>query len=147
MNLAYRMKTHKNFKIIARSQTNKLGVTLSIIFLLLIPMLGYGALQETQAAEQEASVDKNTPESSSETENNGEKSLANEPESLGRLLYENHCLSCHESMVHIRNAHKAKTFTDVQYWVGRWAQELEIKWSADEIDAVVQHLNDTFYHY
>jgi len=31
--------------------------------------------------------------------------------------------------------------------VGRWSQEVGTKWSADEIDAVVQYLNDTFYHY
>ncbi|WP_455212173.1 hypothetical protein [Kaarinaea lacus] len=119
---------------------------MGMFFLLLLPTLSSAAVQQTQGVEKDT-INATASVSSSESKKNDKKSLANEPEPLGKLLYENHCLSCHESMVHIRGAHKAKTFTDVQYWVGRWAQELDIKWSADEIDAVVQHLNDTFYHY
>jgi hypothetical protein len=112
-----------------------------------IPLLTYAAVKDSQAVEPE-NVDAGiTAVKASENHNDDQKNLANEPSSRGKLLYENHCLSCHESMVHIRGAHKAKTIEDVQYWVGRWAVELNVKWSADEIDDVVQHLNQTFYHY
>jgi hypothetical protein len=105
------------------------------------------AVKETQTVEQ-TDVDATlTQVTSSQGKKDDDNNLANEPASLGKLLYENHCHSCHESMVHIREKHKAKTFQDIQYWVGRWAMELDVKWSADQIDAVVQHLNDTFYHY
>lgn len=133
---------NSNLKIKPVSQLRALGLILGMV----VPLLSCAAVKEPQSVEKE-SVDTTASVSSSEGEKNDEKSLANEPESLGKMLYENHCLSCHESMVHIRGAHKAKTFSDIQYWVGRWAQELDVKWSADEIDAVVQHLNDTFYHY
>ena len=112
-----------------------------------IPLWTYAALQETQTTPQPGNGGTDKTVVSPQSPNNDEKNLANEPLPRGQLLYENHCQSCHESIVHIREDHKAKNFADVQYWVGRWAQEVETKWSADEIDAVVQYLNDTFYHY
>lgn len=108
----------------------------------------------TNAAIEDTVIDKKTEASASDKsaastkQSKDEKqNLANEPLPRGQLLYENQCHSCHESTVHIRKDHKAKNFAEIQYWVGRWANELGTKWSADEIDAVVQYLNDTFYHY
>jgi cytochrome c5 len=72
-------------------------------------------------------------------------SLANTPESRGKLLYENHCTSCHESNAHIRANRKVKTFDDITYWVKRWSTELDLKWNADEIADVVHYLNKEYY--
>jgi cytochrome c5 len=121
--------------------------TIGLVLGVAIPLSSCAAVKENQAVEVENIDTAVTSEVVVESKNNDQKDLANEPTSRGKLLYENHCHSCHESMVHIRGAHKAKTYEDIQYWVGRWAQELNVKWSADEIDDVVQHLNQTFYHY
>ena len=70
-----------------------------------------------------------------------------EPDSLarGHLLYENHCLSCHESQVHIRNNHKAHSLKDVQHEVMRWSEELKLPWQASEIRDVSGFLYQTYY--
>ena len=38
----------------------------------------------------------------------------------GRQLYENHCTSCHESQVHIREHAKVRSMTDLRYQIQRW---------------------------
>jgi cytochrome c5 len=139
------MKLQKN-SYLRLASAAKLS-TLFLILSVTCPIGINAAVKETQSVGQEDINKAITPVSSAQSKKDDKKNTANDPASLGKLLYENHCLSCHESLVHIRGAHKAKTFEDVQYWVGRWALELDVKWSADEIDAVVQHLNDTYYHY
>ena len=138
------MKMH----IISRSGIRSvLKLFILNLFFIMVPLMSGAAVTDASSIEQENIDTAIAPASNSEDKESNDKNLANEPVPLGKMLYENHCLSCHESMVHIRGAHKAKTYGDIQYWVGRWALELDIKWSSDEIDAVVQHLNDTFYHY
>ena len=53
----------------------------------------------------------------------------------GEMLYTNHCLSCHESIVHIREKRSAKNL------------ELDLKWSSHEVEDVVLYLNLRYYHY
>jgi len=55
----------------------------------------------------------------------------------GRTLYENHCTQCHESTVHIRERRKANNFAVLQGFVERWANELALGWSREEIDQVL----------
>ncbi len=145
MDSLYLMKPQTTSRLRIKSVT-KLP-TLCLVLGMVVPLLSCAAVKDTSSIEQANMDTATTPKSSSESKKDDNKSLANEPAALGKMLYENHCRSCHESMVHIRGAHKAKTYQDIQYWVGRWALELDVKWSADQIDAVVQHLNDTFYHY
>ncbi|MCU7922000.1 MAG: hypothetical protein KZQ88_04815 [Candidatus Thiodiazotropha sp. (ex Dulcina madagascariensis)] len=63
----------------------------------------------------------------------------------GRLLYENHCLICHDSQVHIRNNQKVHTLGGVSREVIRWSEELKLTWRASEINDVTQYLYRTFY--
>ncbi len=63
----------------------------------------------------------------------------------GRLLYENHCLACHESQVHIRNNQKVHTLGGVNREVIRWSEELKLTWRASEINDVSHYLYRTFY--
>jgi mono/diheme cytochrome c family protein len=67
--------------------------------------------------------------------------------SRGQLLYENHCTSCHASIVHIRENRNAKSMADLHGWVQRWADELRLKWSNEEIDDVAQYLAHRFYKF
>ena len=70
-----------------------------------------------------------------------------EPGSLerGRLLYENHCLDCHESQVHIRKNHKVHNLDGVHREVIRWAEELQLPWQASEILDVSGYLYQRYY--
>lgn len=63
----------------------------------------------------------------------------------GRLLYENHCLGCHESSFHIRQNQKAQSVEDVRMQVLRWSAEQKLAWQDKEIDDVVRYLSRTFY--
>jgi len=68
-------------------------------------------------------------------------------DSRGKMLYENHCRVCHDSTVHIRENHKAKSPDDIRYWATRWSKYLKLDWGSDEIDVVVDHLSKTYYHF
>jgi mono/diheme cytochrome c family protein len=63
----------------------------------------------------------------------------------GRLLYENHCTGCHESRVHIRERHKARSADDVLGWVERWRTDLKLGWGAAEVADVAAYLDTKFY--
>jgi cytochrome c5 len=65
----------------------------------------------------------------------------------GQQLYENHCTSCHESTVYIRERRRAKTFADVRGWTVHWSKELKLNWGQEEVDDVVRYLNGQFYRY
>ena len=65
--------------------------------------------------------------------------------SRGELLYENHCTVCHDSTVHIRENRKAKSITDLRGWAARWAGELKLNWSSDDIDDVAEYLAQRYY--
>ncbi len=69
------------------------------------------------------------------------------PAPRGRQLYENHCIACHDSVVHVRNARKAKNLAALRGWVVRWSGELELKWGDSEVTDVVMYLNEQFYHF
>jgi mono/diheme cytochrome c family protein len=65
----------------------------------------------------------------------------------GEMLYTNHCLNCHESIVHVREKRSAKNLDAIRDAVNRWSQELELKWSSREVEDVVLYLNLRYYHY
>ena len=63
----------------------------------------------------------------------------------GRLLYENHCKVCHTSVVHVREQRKATSRAEIQSWIWRWQQELNLQWGTPEVNDVSEHLNDRYY--
>lgn len=67
--------------------------------------------------------------------------------SRGQLLYENHCQGCHRSTLHLRRDRKAKSPREVRAWVVRWAGELRLPWSAEEMDDVADYLERRFYRF
>jgi len=67
--------------------------------------------------------------------------------SRGQLLYENHCRKCHESQVHIRGNHKAKTLADIRGWVTKWQSEEKLGWQTEDIHEVADYLARTFYKF
>lgn len=65
--------------------------------------------------------------------------------SRGRLLYENHCTACHESVLHVREAKRARTLPELRAWVVKWSVYQKLRWRKEEIEDVVNDLNTRFY--
>ena len=65
----------------------------------------------------------------------------------GQMLYENHCTSCHESMVYIRAKRKATNYKEVANWVNQRAVWLNLGWTGVEKQEVLQYLNERYYKY
>jgi mono/diheme cytochrome c family protein len=63
----------------------------------------------------------------------------------GRLLYENHCQDCHDSLAHMRASRKASTAATVRGYVIRWQGVQGLRWSESEIDDVTTWLYLRFY--
>jgi cytochrome c5 len=65
----------------------------------------------------------------------------------GQMLYENHCMACHESVIHIRGNHRAQSQEDLRGRVSHWANYLHLRWGREEVEEVVNHLNDQYYKF
>ena len=65
----------------------------------------------------------------------------------GQMLYENHCMSCHESTVYIRTKRKATNYKEVGNWVNQFADWLNLGWGDVEKQEVMQYLNERYYKY
>jgi hypothetical protein len=65
----------------------------------------------------------------------------------GQLLYENHCLSCHESLVHIRVNRHTQSLTKLQARVTHWSEYLHLRWGREDIEDVVRYLNSRYYKF
>lgn len=73
--------------------------------------------------------------------------VASASEERGRLLYENHCMSCHASIVHVREQRKSKSQAELRAWILRWSGELKLNWRDDELADVYQYLNNRYYKF
>lgn len=65
----------------------------------------------------------------------------------GRLLYENHCMSCHESVVHIREQRKAVSPAELRAAIRSWAAEIKLRWQDADVNDVYQYLNNRYYKF
>jgi hypothetical protein len=63
----------------------------------------------------------------------------------GQLLYENHCMGCHESVVHVRERRHTKTLPELRAEINRWAKELKLGWGSEEVGDVLDYLNARYY--
>ena len=74
-------------------------------------------------------------------------SAQNEDEPRGQLLYENHCLKCHDVTVHTRKDRKVKNIIDLNQWVIRWQYDQKLNWNLESVNEVTRYLNNSFYHF
>ena len=65
----------------------------------------------------------------------------------GQLLYDNHCVACHNTQMHWRDRRQASDWASLKAQVRRWQGEAKLGWSEDEIDDVARFLNDTIYRF
>lgn len=63
----------------------------------------------------------------------------------GRLLYDTHCISCHDTRVHKRDSKIATNYDEIRAQVLRWQTNVFLRWSTADIDAVTDYLARTFY--
>lgn len=74
-------------------------------------------------------------------------SAASADSGRGKLLYENQCSACHESSMHVRGNHKAKSIAEIRAEVQRWSATQKLNWGPAEINDVTDYLDENFYHY
>jgi mono/diheme cytochrome c family protein len=65
----------------------------------------------------------------------------------GRLLYETHCIACHNSQVHWRDQRLAQDWEGLVGQVRDWQARAALYWGDDDIVEVARHLNDTIYRF
>ena len=65
----------------------------------------------------------------------------------GRLLYENHCVTCHTPNVHRRSNRIALNTAELRQIVNQWQEQERLDWSAQDIEDVVQFLRETRYRF
>ncbi len=63
----------------------------------------------------------------------------------GRLLYDTHCVSCHDTKVHKRDDKIGTDYESIRAQVVRWQNNIALKWSDSDIDVVTTYLARTFY--
>jgi len=65
----------------------------------------------------------------------------------GELLYTTHCVGCHTTQVHWRDRKLATDWASLVAQVERWQKNANLGWNADDVAAVVRHLNASFYRF
>jgi hypothetical protein len=65
----------------------------------------------------------------------------------GQLLYENHCMSCHESVIHIRTRQHTRSLPELQAQVLHWAEYLKLNWDREDVREVAAHLDTRYYKF
>jgi mono/diheme cytochrome c family protein len=65
----------------------------------------------------------------------------------GQMLYDNHCIACHNQQVHWREQRLVTNWESLKHWVRHWQREGRLDWSDDEINDVAQYLNNLFYRF
>ncbi|MEO8508380.1 MAG: cytochrome C [Betaproteobacteria bacterium] len=67
--------------------------------------------------------------------------------SRGALLYDTHCVACHDKQVHWRDSRLATDWTSLKVEVRRWAANIGLRWPDATVDEVVRYLNSTIYRF
>jgi mono/diheme cytochrome c family protein len=63
----------------------------------------------------------------------------------GRLLHENHCRMCHESIAYKRDERIANDYAQIKAQVTRWQTNTGLRWSEEDIDSVTAFVAKTYY--
>ena len=69
------------------------------------------------------------------------------PVSRGQALYNTHCIACHTTQVHWRDARVVTDWDSLKREVRRWQAANALAWPEADVVQVARHLNDTIYRY
>ena len=64
----------------------------------------------------------------------------------GQDLYNQHCQSCHEDLMH-ESSRKLKSLTELRKRIQAWAIHSGNHWTEEDILDVLHYLNKSFYHF
>jgi hypothetical protein len=65
----------------------------------------------------------------------------------GQLLYETHCIACHNSQMHWRDRRLARDWPGLVTLVRGWQARAGLFWDEADVVDVARHLNDTIYRF
>ena len=119
-------------------QTNNLGFIVLVSLGFVLPVWGStGTLSEPASPEPVKS----------QMDQTRQKPLTPPVSPRGQLLYENHCMSCHESVVHIRTRKQTRSLQELRTRVLHWAEYLKLRWVREEVEDVVKYLDTQYYKF
>lgn len=67
------------------------------------------------------------------------------PATRGALLYDTHCIACHNSQVHWRDRRLVTDWDSLKAQVRHWQEIGRLGWSESDVVEVARHLNATIY--
>ena len=70
--------------------------------------------------------------------------LAADP-GMGRMLYENHCGTCHYERIHDRKKTEIDTLTALKVEIARRAAQTDRRFTPAELDDIAEYLNQSHY--
>lgn len=63
----------------------------------------------------------------------------------GELLYNTHCVACHNAEVHWRNQRLATDWKSLNVQVRRWQSAIQLNWDDADIASTASYLNSLYY--
>ena len=65
----------------------------------------------------------------------------------GKMLQQKNCMSCHDDGMYTRENPRVTTHDALHSQVQRCETTLDLKWFPEDVDAVTEYLNQTFYKF
>jgi mono/diheme cytochrome c family protein len=65
----------------------------------------------------------------------------------GELLYDAHCIECHNVQIHWRDQKQARNWASLKAQVIRWQAIARLGWDDSDVEEVTRHLNETVYRF
>ena len=65
----------------------------------------------------------------------------------GKSLQQKNCMKCHDDGIYTREDRRVTTPDALRNQVQRCETNLKLKWFPEDVDAVVEYLNTTFYKF
>ncbi len=64
----------------------------------------------------------------------------------GKSLQQKNCMSCHDDGMYTREERRITTLDALRHQVQRCETNLNLQWFPEDVDAVIEYLNTTFYN-
>jgi mono/diheme cytochrome c family protein len=65
----------------------------------------------------------------------------------GKTLQQQNCMRCHDDSMYTREGRRVTTLDALQHQVQRCETNLNLTWFPEDVDAVTEYLNTTFYKF
>lgn len=65
----------------------------------------------------------------------------------GKSLQQDNCMSCHDDSIYTREERRVTTHDALKKQVQRCETNLNLTWFPEDVDAVTEYLNQTFYKF